>query len=125
MMMVGSQLLRWWIRGMSGMDNPNQAKTCRRYSHRENLKRARQARENFQYLQAMTVRTDAPDSLLVLRQHRQQLRQWRGLMVYWMDAAIEGRRQYQHRKAVEDPLLHRFRFVTGSFVVYNPTVSCQ
>ena len=73
------------------MANPDQAKICTRYSHRENLKRARQAREHFQHLQAMTVRTDAPDSLQALRQHRQQLRQWRGLMVYWMDAASEGR----------------------------------
>ena len=108
------------------MANPDQAKICTRYSHRENLKRARQAtREHFQHLQAMTVRTDAPDSLQALRQHRQQLRQWRGLMVYWMDAASEGRRQYQHRKAVDDPQLHRFRFVIGSFVAYNPTVSRQ
>lgn len=101
------------------MYRENQLMLCTLRSHRENLKRARQARENLRLLENKAVWPALAGREAVDRWYRQQLRQWRQLMVYWADAAIEARRQYQYRSASGDHQLQGFRFVTGAFVAYN------
>ena len=94
-------------------------KACTLRSHRNNLKQARQARENLRLLENKAVCSPVAGCEADDRWHRQQLRQWRQLMVYWVDAAIEARRQYQYRSATGDHQLQGFRFVAGAFVAYN------
>lgn len=62
---------------------------------------------------------DTGHKACALRSHRENLKRARQVMVYWADAAIEARRQYQYRSASGGHQLQGFRFVTGAFVAYN------